>query len=124
MLPRKGIGKLEVKQWLFILGLALVAIAGIIYTATGTLPGGEITPKALVILGVIVGLLNVSERDFLTVLVACFTFLAGSSQAAGLSTINLIGPYLMYISQYLAIFIAPFAFTIALRAILRLAISQ
>ena len=114
----------KIGGWAFIVGIVVSLLAGIAQTAMGTIPGAAFIPLVLVILGLIVGFLNIEDKDVTSFLVASFTFLAMAVSAAGLSIIPGIGQYLVAIVNDIAVFVAPAAFVVALRAIVKLAGSQ
>ena len=85
-------------KWAFLIGLAIAVIAGF---ATG-----YATTVALVlfILGLVVGLLNVAEKDSTKFLVATIALLAGVT--ASISAISMLGVVVSYANAIFGNFIA------------------
>ena len=104
----------KVGHWAFFLGLLLSIIAGF---------GGEIpslTP-ILIILGLIIGLLNVSEKESTPFLVAVVAFLLVG--LAGLETLKFT-EWLVPILNNIIAFVAPAGLIVAIKQILMTAKSS
>ncbi len=112
-------------SYAFLGGAAIAIIAGILAGAgqTGVLPSvvKDWIPLVLVILGVIVGILNVKDKEIHEFLVASIVFLLLAGTAAGLNQIPMVGAYLSAIAQSLAVFVAPAALILALKDIKQMA---
>ena len=104
----------KVGVWAFYAGLIISLI-------TAVMSKGEISPMAalaLGALGIVVGLLNVIDREVKLFLVACIAFIVGaSSLSALLSTVPGIGTFIPAFLQAVIIFVAPSSAIVALRAI-------
>ena len=99
---RENIGK-----WAFIIGLVLAVLAGIFFQ-----PGWAIW--VLAILGVIVGLLNITRADTQGFLLAAIGFLLS---ATALNLIPVVGETLSQILEYVAAFVAGAMIVVALKAL-------
>jgi hypothetical protein len=104
--------------------LACIVIAVLAGLATGLAgyPGGAVS-ALLVVLGVVVGVLNISEKETTPFLVAAIALVAAAT--VGFSPINDViqnaGTVLDSIFQYIATFVAPGAIIVAFKAIYALA---
>jgi hypothetical protein len=97
------------------LAFVLIAIlAGLATYVTGA-ANGAIT-AVLVVLGIIVGLLNVSEKETTPFLVASIALLAAANIGAFVSLGN-IGMVIDNILKYIGAFVAPAAVIVALKAV-------
>lgn len=96
-------------EWAFIACVIIAVIAGI---AT---PGNATAVLALVALGIIVGLLNISEKETMPFLVASIALIVAGT--AGFSSIPEIGPMVANIVGNIAVFVAPAAVIVALKAV-------
>lgn len=99
-------------EWSFILGVVIAVLAGLFGTTYAWVP------TLLVVLGVLVGLLNISDREITTFLIAAIALVVGGS--ASLGSLPTIGAYLGPIMQYIATFVAPAAVIVALKAVYEL----
>jgi hypothetical protein len=95
-------------RWAFIIGLALAVAAGILFEAE------ELVFWVLAILGVIVGLLNVTREDTQGFLLAAIGFLLS---ATALNLIPIVGETLTQILEYVAAFVAGAMIVVALKAL-------
>ena len=98
-------------RWAFLIGVILAIVLGLL---------GDVIPMGgliLVVLGLIVGFLNVSGRETTSFLVAAIALLvvAGSSS---LEVIPVIGVYMKSIVMTLAAFTAPVALVVAIKAVI------
>ncbi|HIH10383.1 MAG TPA: hypothetical protein HA254_07005 [Candidatus Diapherotrites archaeon] len=115
----------EIGAYAFLAG-AIIAIIGGLLTGFGQ-DGGALggladwIPLILIILGVIVGLLNIADREIDRFLIAAIALLALATTAGGLDVIPAVGPFLSGIVQNVAIFVAPAALITALTLISHLA---
>jgi hypothetical protein len=97
-------------QWAFTLGIVVSIVGGIIGTAYAT----AIT-YILLLLGVIVGLLNITEKEVSGFLLAVIALLLVGS--AGLEKIPEVGGTIGVILSNVAAFVAPAAIIVALQAV-------
>ncbi|OGI15340.1 hypothetical protein A3K63_05480 [Candidatus Micrarchaeota archaeon RBG_16_49_10] len=110
-------GKRTFGEWAFVIGVLLALLGGLI-VSLGLLAGGTLA-VLLVVLGILVGFLNVSGKETAQFLLASIALLAAGS--AGLGGLPLIGIYLGSVLLYIATFVAPAAVVVALKAIFDLA---
>lgn len=103
----------EMGHWAFMLGI-VVAIVG---AFTGAAYAETVT-YILVILGVIVGLLNITEKEVTSFLIAVMALLLAG--AAGLERLPAVGGTLGLILSNIATFVAPAAVIVALKAVYEL----
>jgi hypothetical protein len=96
-----------VGKWAFIIGLVIAVIAGIFFQAAWVV-------WVLAILGVIVGLLNVTETDTQSFLLAAIALILS---ATALNTIPLVGEFIKNILGYVAAFVAGAMVVVALKAL-------
>ncbi len=118
----------SIGSYAFLGGAAIAIIAGVLSGAsqTNVLPAvvREWTPLVLVLLGLIVGFLNVKDKEIHEFLIAAIVFLLLAPAAAGLNQIPVLGPYLVGIAQSLAVFVAPAALIVAIKDIKQMAQGQ
>jgi len=104
--------KLEmVGKWAFIIGLVLAVVVGYIFQA-------EWVIWVLAILGVIVGLLNVTREDAQSFLLAAIAF---GLSATALSTVPVLGLQITNILGYVAVFVAGAMVVVALKVLFQTA---
>ena len=108
----------SIGSWAFILGVLIAIIAGL---AAGSL---DITTQGylgvvLVVLGLVVGLLNIGAKEVTDFLIAAIALVAVG--AANLGSIPMIGAYLASMVLFIAAFVAPAALVVALKAIYSIA---
>ncbi len=104
----EGIGK-----WCFIIGLILVLIAAIAAVAGVTMSW---VGPVLVILGLIVGFLNISSSETTPFLVAAIALLI--LNPAILGEVMWIGGFLTQLIWYLIAFVSPVALVVAVKTII------
>ncbi|MEM2874191.1 MAG: hypothetical protein QW063_01975 [Candidatus Nanoarchaeia archaeon] len=102
-------------NWLFLLGVLLAVILGFIW------PGAGAAAALLAVIGLIVGLLNITAAEVKEFLIASIALIVA---ATGFSLIPLVGTYLTNILNYLIAMVAPAALVVALIAIWKLAKSK
>ena len=97
--------------------LAFVIIAILAGVATSANVGADysIVTAVLVVLGVVVGLLNVSEKETTPFLVASIALLAAGTATFG--TIKVVGPVIDNILKFIGAFVAPAAVIVAIKAV-------
>ena len=108
----------KIGEWAFIIGAFLAILLGFVpaqYMGIATL--------VLVVLGLIVGLLNVTAKETTSFLVASIALIATGGAAASLKVIPpaMLGDFLASAVMNLGAFVAPAAIVVALKAIMALA---
>ena len=107
-------------EWAFIIGILVAVVIGLFSsTLSGDLKGWLIL--LLVVLGLIVGFLNVTERESTPFLIAAAALLITGTAGNTLAIIPTVGDYLSGIVQAIAVFVAPAAIVVALKSIQSLA---
>ncbi|MBN2517924.1 MAG: hypothetical protein JXB14_03695 [Candidatus Altiarchaeota archaeon] len=111
--------------WAFIIGFLIALVAGLIagLNAAGVtqidiaITGGM--TGFLVLLGIVIGLVNVTTREAISFLVATIAIMAGSAGFGALSAIGLgaVAAFLTGLVSMLAVFVAPAAIIVALKVI-------
>jgi hypothetical protein len=109
MLPFEKLG-----EWAFLLGVLIAVVAGLAAGALDTAAAGYVT-LALVILGLVVGFLNVGEKEVNNFLIAAIALVLMGT--AKLTAIPMIGVYLALMVLNVAAFVAPAAVVVALKAV-------
>jgi len=117
------------KKLLNFIGKISFLIAFVIAIIMGLLTGAEVVTMdtfgwvvlALVILGLIVGLLNIAQEEVANFLIAAVALVVFNTVGGFLSIIPYVGPYFVSIVTFIAIFVAPAALIVALKAILSMA---
>lgn len=102
----------EIGKWAFIIGLIIVLIASFI--------SGYATAVLLIlfILGLVVGFLNISEKDHVKFLVAIIALLTlGVGSISALSVIDVASTYLNAILSNFIAFISAAALVVAIKSI-------
>ena len=107
-------------QWAFIAGVAIAVIIGLFSSKLGGNTQGWLI-LLLVVLGLIVGLLNVTEKESTPFLIAAAALLLTGTAGNTLAIIPTIGGYLSGIVQAIAVFVTPAAIVVALKSIQSLA---
>jgi ATP synthase protein I len=100
-----------VGKWAFIVGLVIAVIAGLLFQAVWVV-------WVLALLGVVVGLLNISTEETERFLLAAIAFLLS---ATALGVIPLIGGLIDNILAYVAAFVAGATVVVALVTLFRTA---
>ncbi|MBI5884910.1 hypothetical protein HZB89_02310 [archaeon] len=99
----------------FILGVIIAIIAGLF-----PMEGWAVwTPLVLVILGLIVGFLNITDKEINSFLIAGISLLAAGT--AGLGIIPTVGAYLASMLLNIGAFVAPAVVIVALKAVYSIA---
>jgi len=101
----------KIGKWAFIIGLVLAVLAGIFFQ-----PGWAIW--VLAILGVIVGLLNVTAEETRGFLLAS---IALTLSATALNTLPVIGTVLSYVLPFVVAFVAGGMIVVALKELFKTA---
>lgn len=102
----------------FLAGVLIAIIAGIAGSFLPENVSGWI-PLLLVVLGLVVGFLNIKDKEAKQFLIASIALIAVGG--ANLSVIPLVGTYLQAIVQGIVVFVAPAALVVGLLAIKKLA---
>ena len=113
----------KVGGFAFILGVVIAVLTGFAaapITAAGGIVAGYIT-FAMVILGLVVGFLNIGHKDSTEFLIASIAVILLSSTKPNLDAIYVIGPFLARMVVNVAAFVAPAALVVGLKAIYLLA---
>ena len=107
-------------QWAFIVGVLIAVLIGLFSSnLAGSTKGWLVL--LLVVLGLIVGLLNVSEKESTPFLIAAAALLLTGTAGNTLAIIPVLGDYLSGVVQAIAVFVTPAAIVVALKAIQSLA---
>ncbi len=108
----------RVGGWAFIIGALVAVVLGAVPRTAGT----TWVVALLLILGVVVGALNVSEKEIVAFLVACVAFLvAAPAFGAAVSSVVSGFYWLDRILSHLAVFVLPGALIASVKAIFSLA---
>ena len=106
----------KIGTWAFLIGILIAIIAGLVPTFSENELSGQVT-AVLVILGLIVGFLNIRAKETQEFLVACMAMLV----VAGLGALPPLGKTLGMILTNIFVFVGPAAFLVAFRAVWELA---
>lgn len=101
-----------VGKFSFLIGLFLAIVAGLVPSVAGY----AYTALIIVVLGLVVGFLNIAEKDVIKLLVAIITLMAVGT--ATVSVIPVINVHLGSVLQYFIVFVGAAGFIIAVKAIL------
>jgi len=96
-------------SWSFIIGLAIALLVGLFTEATG------IVVTVLVILGLIVGFLNVSDKEVHGFLMASVALILAGGAGNFMSSIPAVGNFLTRILSNFVVFVAPAAIVVAVK---------
>ena len=111
----------KVGGWAFILGVVIAIIAGLASTVVSMYSPHVLL--VLVVLGLIVGFLNVKDKEVVNFLIAAIALMAVGT--ANLSAINLaipmLGTLIQSLVQNIAAFVAPAALVVALKEVQNIA---
>lgn len=100
-------------KWAFIIGLIIAVIAGFITGYT------EIILLILFLLGLLVGFMNIKDKDLLKFLVASIALLAlGVSSISALSILAIVSTYLNAILGNFIAFVSAAALVVSIKAVL------
>ncbi len=111
----------KVGAWSFLIGALIAVILGAIASTAGTVW----VIGLLLVLGVIVGLLNISDKEIVPFLIACVAFLvAAPALGAAVGSFGTTFAWLTRILVHLGVFVVPAAIIASLKAILALAGSR
>ncbi|MEK6821112.1 MAG: hypothetical protein AABY11_01790 [archaeon] len=108
----------KIGSWAFIIGVVIAIIVG--WLGTGVFgPAAEWIPLVMVILGIIIGLLNISDKEITAFLVAVIALLAASG--VNWAIIPIIGSLFGAIFSNIATLMAPAAIIVGIKAVWNLA---
>lgn len=114
----------RVGGWAFILGIVIAIIAGLIAGYLDIVTAGYIA-LVLVILGLIIGFLNLNDKEMQPFLIAAIALMLMQMSAGGLvlldKVINGLGTILASMVSNIAVFVMPAALVVALKAVYKLA---
>jgi hypothetical protein len=113
----------KIGGWAFILGVAISVLVGFAVapiTQAQSVVAGYLT-LVLVVLGLLVGFLNIGRKESTEFLIASIAVILLSSAKPNLDVIYIIGPYLANMVVNVAAFVAPAALVVGLKAIYNLA---
>ncbi|MBS3096274.1 hypothetical protein J4480_02435 [Candidatus Woesearchaeota archaeon] len=107
-------------EWAFIIGVLIAIVIGLFSGSLEANVQGWLV-LLLVVLGLIVGLLNVTATESTPFLIAAAALMLTGLSGDTLSNIPRIGSYLSSIVVQIAVFVTPAAIVVALKAIQSLA---
>lgn len=110
----------KIGSWAFLLGVVIAVIAGILAAAAVGYPGIEYVSLVLVILGLIVGFLNISDKEVQAFLIAGIALIAVGIPGAALQAIPFVGTYVQSILYAISAFAAPAVLVVSLKAFYKL----
>ena len=109
----------KLSGWLFILGIVIAIIVGLVPSVMDS----ATTTGILAVLGFIIGLLGIAgmgtleKCDIDMFLLAVVALMAAGGAGRAFENVLYIGPYLMNIVNYIGVLVVPAAVLIALKAI-------
>lgn len=106
----------KVGSWAFLLGVIIAILAGVGIAAMAGQEIAQWVPLVLVILGLVVGFLNISDKEVQAFLLAGIALIAVGIPGSALSTIPMVGEYLVGILGAISVFAAPAVLVVALKA--------
>ncbi|MEK6923924.1 MAG: hypothetical protein AABW54_01645 [Candidatus Micrarchaeota archaeon] len=106
-----------VGAWLFVIGLVVALVAGFVWSGQGWVP------LLLGVIGVIVGLVNIGEKETMAFLVAAIAFNVAANNLADVARqLNTgAGDYLVSVFVYAGAFVAPAAAVVAIKSLYEMA---
>ncbi|HLC92377.1 MAG TPA: hypothetical protein VJH23_01580 [archaeon] len=117
----------QMGSYAFLVGVAIAIIVGALSAAgQASMLGAAAAwvPLVLIILGIVVGFLNVKDKETDKFLIASLALLAAPAAVQWLNLIPGAGIYLSSIVGNVAVFVAPAALIVALKSIHALASEQ
>ena len=106
----------KIGSWSFIIGLVIALILGLIPSLSGGM-----WISLLVILGIIIGFLNVGGKEVHGFLVASIAVMLAGGTSNIMSAVPLLGSFLERILSNFVVFVAPAAIIVAVKELLTLA---
>lgn len=107
-------------EWSFIVGTVIAVLIGLFSGSLGEGTKGWLV-LLLVVFGLVVGFLNITEKETTPFLVAGIALIATGTAGNTLSVIPVVGAYVSGVVSAIAVFVAPAAIIVALKAIRSLA---
>ena len=107
----------RIGEWSFLIGFVVAIVFGLL---TKWVEAGTLT-LILILLGLAVGFLNISEKEATPFLVAALALLATGTTESTITEIPKVGAYLASVVSNIAVFIAPAAIVVAIKSIHSLA---
>lgn len=108
----------KIGSWAFIIGVLVAILIGLF----SKMAASNVIMSVLVVMGLIVGFLNVNGRETMTFLLAAVSLVIVTSFGGNVvATISGVGPYLQGILNAMVVFIVPATIVVALKAIYALA---
>jgi len=108
----------KVGSWAFIIGIIIALIVGIFSGGTGN----AVTASILIVLGLIVGFLNVTGKETTPFLLATISLVIVTALGGNiLGTIATVGPYFQGVLNAIMTFVVPATIIVALKAVWALA---
>lgn len=110
----------KIGSWAFLLGVVISVIAGLVAALSGIASGTTaIIAFVLVILGILVGLLNIKDKEITNFLVAAIALIVGGTAAFAAidNIIPTLGTLIDTIVNFIAVFVTPAAIIVALKAV-------
>lgn len=109
----------KIGELAFLVGVILAILVGLFLGSPTSVSYPMYMAVILVLLGIVVGLLNITEKETTAYLVAVIALLAAGS--GGLGILPTVGSYLDAMLVNIALFVAPAAVIVALKTIVTLA---
>jgi len=113
----------KVASWLFLIGVLIAIIVGFVYGANLWTDTTGYVNIILAVLGFVVGILsffavgNITKERVPTFLIAALMLVGIGATSGYFNNLDYIGPYFHNIAMMIAVFIAPAAGLLAIRAI-------
>ena len=107
-------------QWSFIVGIIIAAVIGLFSNSIDQKTSGWLV-LLLIVLGLLVGFLNISEKESTPFLIAAVALIVTSGAGATISMIPKIGVYLTQVVTQIGVFVTPAAILVAVKSIWALA---
>ncbi len=111
----------KIGHYAFIAGVLLAFIVGLFPGAIGAANVQMGVIIVLVLLGLIVGFLNITGSETTQFLVASIALMGGGAALGGIKVIPVVGNLIYNVLLYVAVFVAPAALVVALKTIYSLA---
>jgi len=105
----------KVGHYSFVVGILIAIVAGLFPKAISS------TALLLVLLGLVVGLLNIRARETTEFLVACIALLVAGGAGLNVITWANVGIYLQAVVANITVFVAPAAVVVSIKAVIELA---
>jgi len=120
-MAKKSSSGSKIGHYAFIAGVLLAFIVGLFPNAIGATNVQMGVIIVLVLLGLIVGFLNITGGETTQFLVATIALMGGGAALGGIKVIPLVGDLIYNVLLYIAVFVAPAALVVALKTIYSLA---